>query len=190
LGEDYSLVNILNALKKGGRLHRHKDVPVLIFGSTLPYKNPKHPLIKYCSNLPSLGLIYMASLHSNASLCKQPIATHSTTVGRPKIRLWRRGRKLPIVHLGGKKPRRGFFLSRFLRGARLRWLKLQSCCILRRLKKYYRSLIKDLIEASASAEAYQQRILMETSLAVPVMGVSFNNYHGGGSLRGPRSIFM
>ncbi|KAJ8448262.1 hypothetical protein Cgig2_025186 [Carnegiea gigantea] len=130
------------------------------------------------------------TIDSNASLYKQPIATRSTTGGRPKFRLWRHGRKLPIVRLGGTKPRRGFFLARFFRGFRLRWLKLQYCCILRRLKQYYRSLIKDLIEASASVEAYQQRVLMETSLAVPVMGVSFNNYHGGRSLRGPGSIFM
>ncbi|XP_056690896.1 uncharacterized protein [Spinacia oleracea] len=124
----------------------------------------------------------MASFYSDALLHKQPLATHSTTVTwpkRPKIRLHRRGRRLPTVHLGtSSKPRRGFFLARFLRRIRVRWLRLQHSCTLKKLKKYYRSLIKDLIEANAAAD-YQQRVFMDTSFAVPVVGASFSTYHGG-----------
>ncbi|CAN0877699.1 hypothetical protein LINGRAHAP2_LOCUS12041 [Linum grandiflorum] len=59
-----------------------------------------------------------------------------------------------------------------LRRVRLRWLKLQ---FFKRLKEYYKGLVKDIIDAGATMEAYQQRMLMETSLAVP-MGVSFSGF--------------
>ncbi|KAL2933028.1 Transposable element Tc1 transposase [Bienertia sinuspersici] len=135
----------------------------------------------------------MASFYSDALLFKQPLATHSTTISwpsRPKIRLRRRGRRLPTAQLGGKKPRRGFFLARLFRRIRVRWQKLHYSCMLKKLKQYYRSLIKDLIEANASVEAYQQRALMETSFAVPVVGVSLSSYHGGGLVGNHRSILM
>ncbi|XAR67572.1 hypothetical protein NMG60_11002375 [Bertholletia excelsa] len=94
---------------------------------------------------------------------------------RRKIQL--RRRKLPTVRLGERKPRRGrHFLLRLFRRARLRWLKLNYLRILKKLKQYYRSLIRDIIDGSATAEAVQQRILMETSFAVPVLGVSFNSF--------------
>ncbi|KAJ9179416.1 hypothetical protein P3X46_011205 [Hevea brasiliensis] len=99
--------------------------------------------------------------------------THLTTAFRRPThrRIWLRRRRLPLVRLGGKKPRREFFM-RMLRKMRLRWLKLHYSCMLRRLKVYYRNLIKDLVEAGATIEAYQQRLVMEASFAVPVMGIS------------------
>ncbi|CAI0419051.1 unnamed protein product [Linum tenue] len=76
-----------------------------------------------------------------------------------------------------------------LRRVRLRWLKLRHSQLFKRLKEYYRGLVKDIIEAGATIEAYQQRLMMETSLAVP-MGVSFSSFPsiaaaagGGGSRR-------
>ncbi|XAR49882.1 hypothetical protein NMG60_11004055 [Bertholletia excelsa] len=93
---------------------------------------------------------------------------------RRKLQL--RRRKLPTARLGGKRPRRGHFLVRLLRRGRLRWLKLKYLCILRKLKNYYRSLIRDMMEASSTIESAQQRILLETSLAIPVMGISFASF--------------
>ncbi|CAO2824705.1 unnamed protein product [Amaranthus hypochondriacus] len=137
----------------------------------------------------------MASFYSDALLYKQPLTTHSTTISwpnRPKIRLGRRGRRLPSVHLGGRKPRRGFFLTRIFRRIRLRCrLKLHYTFVLRKLKMYYKSLIKDLIEANSSIESYQQRVLMETSFAVPVVGASLCSYPTHvGAMGHPRSIIM
>ncbi|KAJ4835145.1 hypothetical protein Tsubulata_033453 [Turnera subulata] len=90
----------------------------------------------------------------------------------------RRRRKLATVRLGGTRSSgRGFFLVRVLRKMRLRWLKLQYLRMLRKLKEYYRNMIKDFQQAGATLEAYQQKLLMETSfLAVPGMGVSFSTF--------------
>ncbi|XP_074289989.1 uncharacterized protein LOC141616710 [Silene latifolia] len=140
----------------------------------------------------------MATFYSNAFLKNLPSPKpHPTTTTtnprptRPKIRLRKRGQRLPIVRLGGggdrkKSRRRGFFLTKLFRRARLKWLRLS---MFKKLKQYYKSLIKDIMEASASVEAYQQRMVMESSLAVPGLGVSFSNFHGG-SLRSPRSVFI
>ncbi|PSR96204.1 Receptor-type tyrosine-protein like [Actinidia chinensis var. chinensis] len=94
---------------------------------------------------------------------------------RGKISL--RRRKLPSVRLGGgKRPRRGLFLVRRFRRARLRWLRLKHWCTFKKLKQYYRNLVKDIVEASATIEAVQQRILLETSFAIPVMGMSLTSF--------------
>ncbi|KAB5564009.1 hypothetical protein DKX38_004063 [Salix brachista] len=88
-------------------------------------------------------------------------------------RLSIRRRKLPIIRLGGggggggKPRRRRMFLMRMLRGMRLRWLKLQYLSLLKKLKEYHRDLIKDFKVSGSSIEAYNQRLLMETSFAVP-----------------------
>ncbi|GAB4850032.1 hypothetical protein Ancab_029330 [Ancistrocladus abbreviatus] len=103
--------------------------------------------------------------------------------------LVRRRRKLPTERLGGQKKKR--LLAKVFRRFRLKWLKLQYFCMLKKLKRYYHSLIKDIIEASASTEVLRQRILMETSMVVPVMGVSFSSYPYGGHVNGAsRSIFI
>ncbi|KAE7999038.1 hypothetical protein FH972_003523 [Carpinus fangiana] len=93
-----------------------------------------------------------------------------------RLQISLRRRKLPTVRLGGKKPRRGFTLARVFRRLRLRWLKLQYTCMLKKLREYYRNLVKDMVDAGATLETFHQRVLMEASLAVPVLGVSFNNY--------------
>ncbi|KAL3824503.1 hypothetical protein ACJIZ3_020532 [Penstemon smallii] len=89
----------------------------------------------------------------------------------------RRGRRrLPSVRLGGKKPRRGFFLVRLCRRAKLKWLRVKYLCMIKKLKKYYDSFLEDMIEGSRSIESFQQRMLLETSFAIPVMGLGFNSY--------------
>ncbi|KAK9726905.1 hypothetical protein RND81_05G244600 [Saponaria officinalis] len=140
----------------------------------------------------------MASFYSDAFLKKIPLksqppttttaATTTTTPhpNRRKIHIRKRGRQPPTIHLGGGKKPRGFFLTKLFRRARLKWLKLS---VFRKLKQYYKALIRDVIEASASVEAYQQRMLMETSLAT-VPGISFSSFHGGSTLRNAKSIFI
>ncbi|XP_059641342.1 uncharacterized protein LOC132283416 [Cornus florida] len=103
---------------------------------------------------------------------------HPTSIHRfpnhHKITL--RRRRLPMVRLGGKKRRRGFFLVRLFRRVRVRWLKLKYSCMLKKLKEYYHSVVKDIMEAGGTIEAFHQRILLETSFAVPVLGISFSNF--------------
>ncbi|KAE8659579.1 Subtilase family protein [Hibiscus syriacus] len=108
--------------------------------------------------------------------------THLDTASRCQTRrgiffIRRNRNKLPTVRLGGgKKPRPGLFVVRFLKKTKLRWLKLQYTCMLRKMKKYYRDLIKDIIEAGSTVEALQQRMFMESTFAVPVMSVSVASY--------------
>ncbi|XWS12157.1 hypothetical protein CRYUN_Cryun37aG0065800 [Craigia yunnanensis] len=101
-----------------------------------------------------------------------------------------RPNKLPTVRLGGKKPRRGLFIVRVLKKMRLRWLKLQYTCMLRKLRKYYRNLIKDIVEAGSTVEALQQRMFMESTFAVPVMGVSFSTFPSSIGSDRPRPLFF
>ncbi|KAK9231779.1 hypothetical protein WN943_022019 [Citrus x changshan-huyou] len=103
-----------------------------------------------------------------------PNQTHwAALIRRPgNRRLLLRRRKPPVIRLGGKKPRRGIFLVRILRRIRLRCLKLHYACMLRKLKKYYTQLVKDIRDASATLESFQQRLFMETTFGVPVVSVS------------------
>ncbi|XP_041020056.1 uncharacterized protein LOC121261653 [Juglans microcarpa x Juglans regia] len=124
-----------------------------------------------------------------------PAQTHLTPAVRYSARRQiplRRRRKLPIVRLGsdGKKPRRVLTLVKMFRGIRLRWLKLQYIRMMRKFKEYYRNLVKDLMEAGATLETFHQRVIMEASLAVPVMGVSFNSYPSVPGSHRPRTLMM
>ncbi|CAK7356503.1 unnamed protein product, partial [Dovyalis caffra] len=105
--------------------------------------------------------------------------TNLTTNSRWPLRRTRhslRRRKLPTVRLGGEKPRRGMFLVRMLRRMRLRWLKLQYLCMLKKIKENYLTFMKDIKVSGASIDVYQQRLLMETSFAVPGLGITFSNF--------------
>lgn len=103
----------------------------------------------------------------------------------------RRRRRLPSVRLGEKKPRRRVVaLLRIFRRMRLKWLKLHYMRMMRKLKEYYRNLVKDLAAAGASLETFHQRILLETSFAVPVMGVSFSSYPSVPGSDRPRTLVM
>lgn len=91
-------------------------------------------------------------------------------------RLRRRQQRLPTVRLGGKKSRRRFFVSRLRNKVKLKWLKLKYLSMLKKLKNYYKDLVKDMMQGSGANESYQQCMLLEASfgLGIPVMGVSFN----------------
>ncbi|KAJ8755890.1 hypothetical protein K2173_024435 [Erythroxylum novogranatense] len=82
-----------------------------------------------------------------------------------------RRRKPLTARLGGKKPGRGAILMRMFRRMRLRCLKLRYARMVRKLKAYYLNLVKDMKNGAATIEAYHQRLLMETSFLVPVVGV-------------------
>ena len=125
---------------------------------------------------------------------KPPPQTHLDTKfqchTRRRTFFLRRRNKLPTVRLGGKKPRRGLFIVRVLKKMRLRWLKLQYTCMLRKLRKYYRNLIEDVVEAGVAVEALQQRMFMESTFAVPVMGVSFSTFPSSTGSDRPRPFFF
>ena len=115
-------------------------------------------------------------------------------VGRPGIPLRRRPR-LPSVRLGGKRPRRVVALVGMLRRIRMRWLRLQYMCMVRKLRECYRNLAKDLAEAGASIDTFQKRVFLEASFAVPVMGLAFSGYPNsapppGSDHRRPRTLAM
>ncbi|BFG24152.1 uncharacterized protein Pyn_02643 [Prunus yedoensis var. nudiflora] len=101
----------------------------------------------------------------------------------------RRSRKLPVARLGGQKPKRGLVFVKMLKKIRMRWLKLQYLCMLKKLKESYKNMMKDLMQAGASLETFHQRIFMETSFAIP-MGVSLSSYPSVAGSDRPRTLFM
>ncbi|MBA0807643.1 hypothetical protein Gohar_023436 [Gossypium harknessii] len=127
---------------------------------------------------------------------KPPSQTHLATSFQCQARRrifflrLRHHNKLPTVRLGGKKPRRGLSIARVLKKMRLRWLKLRYACMLRKIKKYYRDLIKDIVEAGSTVEALQQRMFMESTFAIPVMGVSFATVPSATASDRPRPLFF
>ncbi|KAL3632875.1 hypothetical protein CASFOL_025859 [Castilleja foliolosa] len=84
----------------------------------------------------------------------------------------KRRQRLPIVRLGGKKTRRGFFLRRLCKKAKLKWLRVKYRNMANELKKYYKSLVKEILEGGRAIESFQHRMLLEASFAIPVMGLS------------------
>ncbi|MCL7048544.1 hypothetical protein MKW94_003043 [Papaver nudicaule] len=84
-------------------------------------------------------------------------------------------KKLPSIRLGGKKQKRGFNqqVVRLIKRMKLKWIKLQYLCMLKRLKSFYYSMLKDLMDANYTTyDSMQQRSIMESYFSVPVMGVS------------------
>ncbi|KAD4889399.1 hypothetical protein E3N88_21472 [Mikania micrantha] len=82
-------------------------------------------------------------------------------------RIWplrRNKKKLPTVRLGGKRQ----LLVRILKRIRIRWMKMKKACTLKKLKEYYYSVLKDVMEAGGSFETFQRRLMLETSFAVPI----------------------
>ncbi|KAL4195767.1 hypothetical protein AMTRI_Chr04g242720 [Amborella trichopoda] len=91
----------------------------------------------------------------------------STSSWKMKAPTTGRRRKMPLIRLGNR--RRSLFSGRLFRGFRLRWLRLQSVYLLKRLRAFYFRLIKDLADAGASTEVWQQRVMMETYFVAPVL---------------------
>ena len=176
-------------------------------GSTLclPHSAPHAPIYIFPFLNNSLGKLYTPIL-SLCSLIKQqnthllhmamergPTAPQRqlTTVWRrqPRLKVPLRRRRVQSVRLGDKRPRRVLVLAKLFRKMKLKWLKLQYLCMLRKLKEYYRKLVKDLLEAGDTIETFQQRLFMESTFAIPV-GVTFSSYPSRLGSDRPRTIFM
>ncbi|KAI3727352.1 hypothetical protein L1987_67166 [Smallanthus sonchifolius] len=110
---------------------------------------------------------------SGSKMDQNQAAVYRCTVRRRIWPLRRKKKKLPTVRLGGKRQ----LLVKVFKRIRMRWMKMKKACTLKKLKGYYYSVLKDVIEAGGSFETFQQRLMLETSFAVPVMGLSFNTYH-------------
>ncbi|KAF3452019.1 hypothetical protein FNV43_RR08115 [Rhamnella rubrinervis] len=124
--------------------------------------------------------------HQNLRLInpnQRPAARHLVVIRR-------RRKVLPAIRLGGKRPRRVNRLLRVFRKIRLRWLKLHYLCMLRKAKEYYRKTVSELKEASSTIEAFQQRVLLQASVALPGMGISFSTYTSVVASDPPRPFFM
>jgi len=120
----------------------------------------------------------------------QPTTTMTTWQPRRKVSIFRR-RKVQTVRLGSKKPRRRLIggIVRMFKRMRVKWLKLQYLRLLKRLKEHYRNVVKDLIEAGATVETFQQRLFMESTFAVP-LGVNLSTYPSRFGSDYPRTLFM
>ncbi|KAJ0724696.1 hypothetical protein HanPI659440_Chr12g0450431 [Helianthus annuus] len=110
------------------------------------------------------------------------IITTTTTTINSRRRLWRLGKKKPpTVRLGGQRHSQGgggsgSAMVRLIQRVRIRWLKLKKARVLKKLKEYYLCVLKDITERDRSLEKHNQLLLMETSFAVPVMGISINSF--------------
>ncbi|KAI3980137.1 hypothetical protein MKX01_033278 [Papaver californicum] len=105
---------------------------------------------------------------------------HGNSNGKKPPLLFRinKRKKLPSIRLGGKKVKKGFNqqVVRSIKKIKFKWIKLQYSCMLKRLKSFYYSMLKDLMDANnytgTNYDSMQQRIMMESYFSVPVMGVS------------------
>ncbi|CAA0821156.1 Unknown protein [Striga hermonthica] len=123
------------------------------------------------------------SSHTNSLVNQTPINRHPATTFRWTLRRRRRPR-LPTAQLGGKK--RGFFIPRLCRKAKLKWMRVKYMkLMLKKIKKYYLSFVEDLMEGGRAIESFQQRMLLESSFAVPALGLSFNSYPSTSELHRP-----
>ncbi|KAM0020292.1 hypothetical protein Hdeb2414_s0025g00665591 [Helianthus debilis subsp. tardiflorus] len=110
--------------------------------------------------------------------------TTTTTTTNCRRRLWRLGKKKkpPTVRLGGQRRHSrggggsGSTMVRLIQRVRIKWLKLKKARVLKKLKEYYLCVLKDITERDRSLAKHNQLLLMETSFAVPVMGISINSF--------------
>lgn len=85
-------------------------------------------------------------------------------------------RRIPVAQLGGKRSGRLVAWGRMLRKIRLRRVKLKFIAMVKKMKKYYTKFVKDVMEAGAYTDSYQHRLLLETSFAIPIMGLSLSTH--------------
>ncbi|KAL6585205.1 hypothetical protein OROMI_004494 [Orobanche minor] len=115
---------------------------------------------------------------------QKPIRHRSATTFRWNLHR-RRRQRLPIARLGGENPRCGSFSARLCKKVKLKWVRVKYLTMLRKLKKYYDSFVKDLMDGGRAIESFQQRMLLETSFAIPVMGITLNAYPSSYALNRP-----
>ncbi|KAJ0250502.1 hypothetical protein HA466_0138260 [Hirschfeldia incana] len=99
---------------------------------------------------------------------------------RRKIHI--RRRKSQVVRLGVE--RGGFSLKKMVRRMKLRFLRLHYVRLVRKIKGFYRNLVKEFVEAGAELEAIQKRMTVEAAaFAVPGLGLSFSSLSVHGRAR-------
>uniref|UniRef100_A0A7N0ZTU0 Uncharacterized protein n=1 Tax=Kalanchoe fedtschenkoi TaxID=63787 RepID=A0A7N0ZTU0_KALFE len=113
----------------------------------------------------------------SSSFASAPAMGLGSRISRPGARR-RRG---PYIRLGGR-PSRQRRVAGFVKALKIRWLRLKQAFMLKKLRQYYRKLIRELIDSAAGAEAFQRRLAAEASFAVPGMGLSFSNNYPSRSL--------
>ncbi|PWA98484.1 hypothetical protein CTI12_AA017560 [Artemisia annua] len=122
----------------------------------------------------------MASLPTTTLEIEKPPPTNTILRHANNRRsFWRlrRKKRLPQVRLGGQRQQGGrSVMVKMIRRIRFRWTNLKKIWALKKLKEYYLCILKDLTENDRSIEKHQQMLLMETSFAIPVMGMSFNSF--------------
>ncbi|KAL1212076.1 hypothetical protein V5N11_028283 [Cardamine amara subsp. amara] len=94
-------------------------------------------------------------------------------------KIYIRRRKPQVVHLGGKNsiPRGRFSLKKMVARMRLKWLRLYYVRLVRKIKAYYRNVVKEFVDAGAAT--VQQRMTVETAaFAAPGLGLSFYGMSG------------
>ncbi|KAL8242725.1 hypothetical protein R6Q59_013027 [Mikania micrantha] len=130
----------------------------------------------------AVGTMIITKATAAANTTGQSATKPTTTLrcGSNHRRFWRirAKKKLPTVRLGGQKQgeRSGSAMVRLIRRIRIRWMKLKKARVLKKLKEYYLCVLKDLTENDRSLEKHQQQLLMESSFAVPVMGIPINSF--------------
>ncbi|XP_010487191.1 PREDICTED: uncharacterized protein LOC104765209 [Camelina sativa] len=106
------------------------------------------------------------------------IAAASNAFRWPSSRrkIYLRRRKPQVVRLGGKNstPRGRFSLKRVVTRMRLKWLKLYYVRLVKNIKAYYSTVVKEFEDAGATTIQQRQRRTVETAaFAVPGLGLSF-----------------
>lgn len=89
-------------------------------------------------------------------------------------KIYLRRRKQQVVRLGGKNstPRGRFSLKRVVTRMKLKWLRLYYVRLVKKIKAYYRTMVKEFVDAGATT--IQQRMTVETAaFAAPGLGLSF-----------------
>lgn len=115
------------------------------------------------------------------SLNKYRSHANSTTIfSQPRRKIsFRRRKKLPVVQLGAgetKRRRRSFLVRIFRRVRLLKRLKLQYLRMVQKIKEYYWSAVNDILENQEAIDAYQRRLQLETSFAIPLFGLSLTTF--------------
>lgn len=109
------------------------------------------------------------------------ITAASTAFRWPSSRrkIYIRRRKPQVVRLGGKNSmlRGRFSLKKLVTRMRLKWLRLYYMRLVKKIKAYYRNVVKEF--ADAGATTIQQRMTVETAaFAAPGLGLSFYGMSG------------
>lgn len=88
-----------------------------------------------------------------------------------------RRKKFPVVQAeaGGKKHGRKFSPVKIFRRDRLKGKKLQ-CISLKKIKECYWLAVNDILEGHQAIHTFQQQLVVNTSFAIPVMGLSFTTF--------------